>query len=415
MDDIKINEILQRMVADNVPEKNIIDYFSRKWVDINDWISKQEQNNWWWEQVWWEQWWWPSNNNIDNQSWWGYETDEALAWEDSEFSRYLKEYWWKALSNAQYLKDAKLWEKAIKLGKNLLEKWDKNLLHFLVWSKWGTNLSVPFSQLSKAQQATLLKQAAWKILWAVVTVWGTMYDVNQDNKKALTKSSWNAWLDFAYSLLDSVDRATEYAPIVSLFDLWWDLVWAAVGKDENWESYSKWWLVSKVSNAVEWMLWIDNWARTFWQNTPEQQLEDLQNRKWMENQWFKWEFWNWLFWDWLSAKEWSKADIMLKNDKAIDTIQWNTKGKWQKSTDWVSADLEQQHKRDANMYISWKNRSEWKKLDAKDAYTYKDFTKEFVQAPDWSWKKKKWWADAWDLWRKMKKNSEKPEWETINI
>jgi len=414
MEDAKINEILQRMVADNVPEKNIIDYFSRKWVDINDWISKQEQNNWWWEQWWWEQW-WTSNNDIDNQSWWGYETDEALAWEDGDFSSILKSAAGKWLANAQYIKDANLWKKAIELSKNLLNKWDKNLLHFLVWWKWGANLSVPFSQLSKAQQATLLKQAAWKVLWAAITVWGTMYDVNQDNKKALTKSTWNVWEDFIYSLLDSIDRATEYTPIVSLFDLWWDLVWAAVGKDENWESYSKWWLVTKVTNTVENMLWVDNWARTFWQNTPEEQLKDLEARKWMENQWFKWEFGNWIFWDWLSAKKWSKAEVMLKNDKAIDKIQWNTKGRWEKATDWISADLEQQHKRDANMYISWKNRSEWKKLDAKDAYTYKDFTKEFIQAPDWSWKKKKWWEDAWELWRKMKKNSEKPEWETINL
>ncbi len=337
---------------------------------------------------------WRTFDDVINSSWW----DDAMS---STARNAIVNYKANKELLQSAMKNTKLGNKLKEVTKKVIAKADKNLPASLYWGKAG---SIPFSELPKATQKALLKRFAWNFLmWAITAAW-TIVETNQNNNKALTRSDWNWFENWLYSLLDAIDNATEWAPILSLVDLVWDAAWWAAWKDENWESYAQWWLLTKLVNIWEEALWVDNWARTFWQNTPEQQLKDLEAKEWMEDQWFKWKRW----WSkkWLKAEEWSKADVALKNDKAIDKIQGNTAGRWEAATDWVSADREQQNKRDANLYISWKNRADGKNLDDTKAYSYNNFTKDFYAKDDWTWVNKKTWETAWQMWAKEKKRAE---------
>lgn len=412
----------------------------KRYQDYTNWANNNEEPS--------------SQDNTDNSEWWGYwntwedinkdtagkqyrQAAAALdnAWKlpvvSKYFSKPIKD--WIIQKGMDVMKDGKameylmenfadhaveiFWKSDPELAKKLIEVQKSTApVAEKVATKWGAKIVDSWTRnVAQALDTETKKKVLWKFLWALVQWIYTdavmINEVNKENNSWLNKDDWWA------STMAALDSATETLPIVSWIDLWldwligWWLPWMEDTTDENWESYSKWWLISKANYLVNNMMWNDS-ARTFWENSPEEQAKAKEWNDWMEKQWFEWSRFN----TWKpSAKKWSKADVMLQNDKAIDKIQWNTKGRWEKATDWESADLEQQHKKDANMYISWKNRSEGKKLDDPDAYTFKDFTKEFYQDKDWSWKKVKWWADAWVLWRNLKKGAEKPEWETINL
>jgi len=153
-------------------------------------------------------------------------------------------------------------------------------------------------------------------------------------------------------------------------------------------------------------------ARTFWENSQEEQMEDLQNMDWMKKQWFKWSWWNT---GKPSAKEWSKADAMLKDSKAIDKIDANKKWKGQAATDWISTDKADQDRRDAKQYIVYLNQSKKIPIWDKKSYTEKDFVKDFVADKNGTWINKKTWKSAGQMWNDIKKSLEKKEWETINV
>ena len=120
------------------------------------------------------------------------------------------------------------------------------------------------------------KKIVWKLLWTIVqwlyTDYKMIHDTNKDNKSWLNKDA--RWA----SALDAVDSATETLPVVNWVDLWLDLA-LSWSKDKNWESYSKWWLLSKINYLVNDLSW--DWsARTIWENDPEKQEEI---KKWMNS------------------------------------------------------------------------------------------------------------------------------------
>jgi len=331
----------------------------------------------------------------------------------------------------------KLW--ATKLDSKLAH----NALWMLINSKW---LNLPEWAMSKmidaynkwlwiADLPTELSNNLYKKIWWTVLSWLLTdvlmaVDVGNANKKWLNKSNWWSWI------FDAVDSATETLPVLWWIDLAWDAAGLLAWKDENWESYYRWWLLTKLSNMAEkwiynvtdWKYW-DNTARTFRENNPEEQNKDKEAREWMKDRWYKW--WTWwvtnFVWNssltWVRTKKWSKAETEKKNDKAIDKIQWNTKWRWvavknDKDTNYV--DKEQKDKWDANKYIAYHNRANWKWIDSKWAYTYSDFTKDFKQDNNWTWVNKKTWQTAWEMMKIEKEKAYKREWyklewETINI
>ena len=295
------------------------------------------------------------------------------------------------------------WKTDPELAKKLVEASKSTTANVqnIATKNWTKAIDVGTRNVAGVLDTETKKKVLGKFLWAlaqwIYTDAVMINEVNNENKSWLNKDNWWA------SALAAVDSATETLPIVSWIDLWLDAylgdwIWDDDTVDANWESYSKWWLLSKANYLVNNWMWNDS-ARTFWENDPDKQAEVAAWNKWMEDQWFEWSWFN----TWKpSAKKWSKADTMLKNEKAIDKIQGNTAGRWEAATDWVSADREQQNKRDANLYISWMNRSKGKKLDAPDAYTYNNFTNDFYQKDDWTWVNKKTWQDAWSMWRSIK-------------
>lgn len=441
MDDKKIWEIVQRMALDGVANEDIQAYFSRKNIDINDWLSKRDNN---WNLL-------PQNNEqpiVQNNS----SNEEIPDWNaiakadanaaGEKYQETTAPDIWQDIRNKLviWVRDAAkikgLLPKIISSIKVWATKLDSKAAHWALWmlinSKWlnlpkwampkmidAYNKWLWIADLPAELSSQLYKKIWWTVLSWLITDVLMGIDVNKANKQWLNKDNRRS------GIFDAVDSATETLPVFGWIDLAWDAAWASVWNDENWENYYRWWLLTKLSNMVEqwvynatdWKYW-DNTARTFWENNPEKQAEDKKAIDWMKERGYKW--WTWWFtnfaWNstlaWIRTKKNSQARRDKEDSTAIDKIQNSQKWKWLKSAEAV--DKQQQDKRDANLYISYHNQANWKNIDSKWAYSYKDFTKDFKQDENWTWVNKKTWQTANEM-RKTEKWKIKKEWETINI
>lgn len=446
----QLKELMQRFLDEWRSEEQIYKMFVKKWwIDRDEELEKRfEQENapeqeeqptpeaWpspeaWpeWETINWVEEETPANNDKNeeeyNSEWWEYAKDLDASDDGSEYGKMLEQAWVGVARDSKAIKW--IMTKLVKWLKWLPESWlNKIYKHFIDNASlyfWKNNPEMfkelsdagrmitgwevkPTQVLSWETKKKILSKFLWTIWQWLFTDAVMLYDVNEANKKATNKNAnWAA-------AMDAIDSATETLPILSWVDLLAD-AWTAIkwAKDENWESYSRWWLLSKANFLINKMKGKDS-ARTFWENSQEEQMEDLQNMDWMKKQWFKWSWWNT---GKPSAKEWSKADAMLKDSKAMDKIDANKKWKGQAATDWISTDKADQDRRDAKQYIVYINQSKKIPIWDKKSYTEKDFVKDFVADKDGTWINKKTWKSAGQMWNDIKKGLEKPEWESINI
>ena len=358
MDDKKIWEIVQRMALDGVANEDIQAYFSRKNIDINDWLSKRDNN---WNLL-------PQNNEQPVS-----QNDTRELNKPNELSDNIEVDEWDEIDRSWW------WANAVKIG-NILLPYGKKLLE-RIWKEWFKEV------MNKAAYK------AWEYLW-----WKWLL-----GKWANITAEWLKWLKANPSAIQMIIQ-------------WITSLWEANSDMNKWLTKN-----DSLSMALDFMdnfafdlpsgayhkIWKTNapWETATVQEQKEQVADIKKNKKILDTYkkmgWNK--FLNLMTVPWETSKaEWG----YLKEEKRINDEFWGN---------WLNEATAQLSLYAARNWLS--NDANLKKQIIDKWYKFKTVDENWKKYQ--TWVDKNWntllqsTKDINSRWRVDFRN--KPEWETINI